>query len=322
MAGVIDEGNVEIVLAEFSKAFNLDFPVGDETLGIKMRRRLESLVAVESPNWGTPGELSQISSHDAGALEFYYRPHLFPGMSEPLRLGHALQFDLLPRTLPENTSLQVSALLESYCHLSGDLIGWHQDRDDLVLWIADVSGHGVRAGLAAAVMYFLIGTLDPTLTPVELISTLNHRLIGARQADDREALFLTAFVVRIDNGGRCSYVSAGHPDMLIRRVDGSIDALASTGLPIGLFEQGEYLVRSVNLEPGDGLFLFTDGVVEVQDENGAEFGRHALQEALMHSASDPQTLIRTVYERVTRHCPSHALDDDMTFLAAQRIDTY
>ena len=81
-------------------------------------------------------------------LDFYYRPHLFPEMDPALRLGHRLQFDLLPRHLPEGSPLRIAAVLESYCHLSGDLLGWRLEEDELFLWIADVSGHGVRAGLA------------------------------------------------------------------------------------------------------------------------------------------------------------------------------
>ena len=305
--------------SNWAGAFDLDYPVGDESLGDRVLQRLERLANVESPNWGIPGELSQISLQDAGALKFYYRPHLFPEMSEQLRLGHALQFDLLPRSLPPASPLQISALLESYCHLSGDLIGWHMDGDDLVLWIADVSGHGVRAGLAAALMHFLITTLDPTLEPDQLISKLNRRIVEARRPGDPGALYLTAFVVRVGPDGRGSYASAGHPDMLVIRADGSIDQLTSTGLPIGLFEERGYGRREVAVDYGDSLFLFTDGVVEVRDESDIEFGRSGLYRALADARNHPEELVRLVYDRVTQHCPNHRLDDDMTFLAAQRV---
>lgn len=316
---VPSEENVRIVLDELSRAFDLDFPVGDETIGSRLRQRLEALVRDDSPEWGVPGRMSQISLHDAGALRFYYRPHLFPDMSEPLRLGHALQFDLLPRTLPSESPLEVAALLESYCHLSGDLIGWHQDGGELVIWIADVSGHGIRAGLAAGVLYFLIGTLDPGLAPEELLHRLNRRMVEARQSDDSNALYLTAFVARVDHRGNGSYASAGHPSMLLRRRDGAIEHLSSTGLPIGLFESGDYESRGLRLGKSDNLVLFTDGVVEVRNDDGREYGREALERSLDGVGPEPDSLTRAIYKSVTRHCPSHELDDDMTLIAARLV---
>jgi serine phosphatase RsbU (regulator of sigma subunit) len=320
-AKLLTDDHLQLLLTELGRAFDLDCPIGDETINEKVRQRLEALLKVESPNWGTPGHLSEISLQDAGVLQFYYRPHLFPDMSESLRLGHALQFDLLPRTLPANSPLQISALLESYCHLSGDLIGWHQDGDELVFWIADVSGHGVRAGLVAAVMYFMISTLDPSLRPADLVAKLNRQMVTARRTEDPQALFSTAFVVRMDAEGKGSYTSAGHPDMLIRRADDSVEPLASTGMPIGLFEDSEYRSHDLELRANDSLFLFTDGVVEVHDEAGIEFGREGLQKAVQDAPNNPEALIRTVYSSVTSHCPSHALDDDMTLLAAQCLSS-
>jgi hypothetical protein len=198
------DGLVRELVTELGKAFDLSTALGDRTLGAAVEDRIRTLELGGTPEWGTDGSLKQLAKEESGALDFYYRPHLFPGMDPALRLGHRLQFDLLPRHLPEKSPLRIAALLESYCHLSGDLLGWRLEGNELFLWIVDVSGHGVRAGLAAATLHFLIDSIEEGLPPALFAERINEGVLAARNSDDPRALFATAIFLRVTRPARLS----------------------------------------------------------------------------------------------------------------------
>jgi len=303
------------ILAEM---FDLETAIAGTTLHSAMERRLLALADRESPCWGTTGDIAEIATDASEALEFFYRPHLFPGMDDRLRLAHQLQFDLLPRSSPERSPLHLSAVLESYCHLSGDLLGWHRDGDDLVLWIADISGHGVRAGLAAAVFYLLVADLAPGLDPGTAATTLSGRFLAARSARDERPLYATAVWARLNPDGRGSYTSAGHPAMLLRRADGRVEELPSTGMPLGLFPDTIYHHRSLELARDDLLLLFTDGLVEATNDQGEEVGSRWLEGVLRATEGHLPETTRAIYRRFSQLTDRDATEDDLTYLLASR----
>ncbi len=308
---------VQDLIEELGRQFDLSTAIGGRTLGEAMEERLRSLRPAEPPEWGTAGDMTQVAKLESGALDFYYRPHLFSDMDPALRLGHLLQFDLLPRRLPSSSPLRVAAVLESYCHLSGDLLGWRQEDDALFLWIADVSGHGVRAGLAAAVLYFLVDAIGPGRRPATFARAMNDAMLEARQASDPRALFATAFWLRFGADGRGVYASSGHPPMLLRRSTGAVEQLRATGMPIGLMPDRRFEQAEFRLEPGDSLCLFTDGLFEAPDPEGRELGRRRLAEVLRRPSGSALEMARRVYRAVREHRATTLLDDDLTFLVAQ-----
>lgn len=311
---------VRELLGVLGGMFDLGHSIAGSTLGEVMERRLVSLADVSSPCWGTQGEMTEIARHSSGALEFFYRPHLFPDMEDGLRLAHQLQFDLLPRSLPAGSRLGISAVLESYCHLSGDLLGWQTEGEDLLVWIADVSGHGVRAGLAAAVLYVLSADAEPGLAPAVAATRLSSRMLSLRNLRDERPLYATAFWLRLGPGGRGRYTSAGHPSMLVRRADGGIETLASTGPPLGLLEGSRFEEEDLELRSGDLLLLFSDGLVEATDAAGAELGSHWLEEQLQAGGGAPGKTTRRIYDALSRRSDRSSMEDDLTFLAAAPID--
>ncbi len=105
---------VDELMTELRLAFDLATPLGAGSLGDAVERRIRSLKLGGTPEWGSEGSMTQVAKKESGALDFYYRPHLFPGMESALRLGHGLQFDLLPRHLPKESPLRIAAVLESY----------------------------------------------------------------------------------------------------------------------------------------------------------------------------------------------------------------
>ncbi len=310
---------VDELIDGLGQLFDLSTLVDGSPLGEAMEKRLRSLRPSEPPAWGTAGDIEQVAKLEAGPLDFYYRPHLFPDMDPALRLGHLLQFDLLPRRLPAASPLRVAAVLESYCHLSGDLLGWRQDDDELFLWIADVSGHGVRAGLAAAVLYFLVDEIGAEPRPALFAQKMNDRMLQARNDSDYRPLFATGFWLRVGTDGRGAYASCGHPPVFLKRAAGGIEKLGATGMPLGMMPRQRFDQVEVRLEPGDSLCLFTDGLLEARDAEGEEFGDLRLAEILGRQASPPLDAAQSIYQAVRRHQDANLFDDDLTFLLAEPV---
>jgi hypothetical protein len=149
MTSHADDSTVDDLLHQLSGSFLLDEPIAGNRLGDLLAETIRDAGRRPLPDLGQAGDRHTVRQDVEEPLTFLYRPHLFPDMDETLRLGHAVQFHLLPRGLPPDTPVDAAAVLESYCLLSGDLFGWRgEGNGTLTLWLIDVSGHGVRAGFA------------------------------------------------------------------------------------------------------------------------------------------------------------------------------
>ena len=123
-------------MADFDRLFDLDLDVSGRSLRTCLEEAIVDLDARALPDWATQGPALEPATERLEAVRFRYLPHLFPEMDLKLRLAHKLQFHLLPRDLPPGSGIRVSAVLESYCHMSGDLFGWERvDGDQVLVWI-------------------------------------------------------------------------------------------------------------------------------------------------------------------------------------------
>jgi serine phosphatase RsbU (regulator of sigma subunit) len=302
------------LLEDFDALFNLTYRVGDTPLGELLERTVSGLDQ-PSQNWGTKGQREEIFTESGRFVSFYYRPHLFPGMDLKLRLAHELQYRLLPRELPSGSPVSIAAVLESYCHLSGDLFGWEMQRDGkLLIWIADMAGHGVRAGLASAVLRVLIGNL-PQQSQIRLFVSELNRVLHDCIRDGHHGLYATVFIMTLDRSGHAVYCSAAHPPILVRRADGGIKELASLDRPVGLFGDTSFRSREFRLERKDCVLLYTDGLVEAAGWDNEPFGLHRLRGILADNAGGPPELTQAIHDEITSRQDIDKLEDDVTFLA-------
>ena len=304
------------LLEDFDDLFDLTYSIGDTPLGELLEQTVSGLDQ-PSQNWGTEGQRKEIVSETGRFVSFYYRPHLFPGMDLKLRLAHELQYRLLPRELPPGSPVSIAAVLESYCHLSGDLFGWEMLRDGkLLIWIADMAGHGVRAGLASAVLRVLIGIL-PQRSQVNLFVSKLNRVFHDCIRPKHNSLYATVFVMTLDRDGHAVYCSAAHPPILVRRAEGEIEELASLDRPVGLFADTSYRSRELRLDTGACVLLYTDGLVEATGWDNEPFGRQRLRKLLVNNAAGPQELTKAIYHELTSRQDIDKLEDDVTFLAVE-----
>ena len=305
------------LLTSFDRVFDGDHPVAGERLRDAMTAVLDAVEVGEMPEFGSEGDTEFVASKSDGFVRFNYRPHLFPGMDETLRLAHQLQFHLLPRDIPADAPVDVAAVLESYCHLSGDLFGWERLAEGrFLIWIADLAGHGIGAGLCAAVLKVLVARAKERGDVARLAAELDRDLHACKRPG-YEALYATAFFMVFESDGSASYCSAGHPPALLRRDDGSIEKLEPTSMPIGLIPGQSFKAQNVTLQRGDALLLYTDGLIETTDKEGNMFGAERVHDLFAAPFQRPEEMTARIYGELSSRQDLPRLDDDVTFIVSR-----
>jgi len=113
---------------------------------------------------------------------------------------------------------------------------------------------------------------------LELVERLNRYVCAQNVSGSR---FSTAFVAELEPGnGRLTYVNAGHNWPVLRRADLKVERLETGGLPLGIMSSAQYQCGSTNLVAGDVLVIFSDGLIEAEDDNQQEFGEPAMLAAI------------------------------------------
>ena len=231
-----------------------------------------------------------------------------------------IQRALLPRVdqFVAATGLDVAASMLPARDVGGDFYDLIKlDDGRVALGVGDVCGKGVPAALFMGITKTLI-RINLRETPELATGILKaNAYINHNNAAE---LFATLVYVAFDpRTGALEYVSCGHLPALIRRADGAVESLAGGGLPVGMFDTLRLRVRTASLEPGDLLFLYTDGVTEANDAKGEEFGDNRLRILLAESdAGSAVQWIDRVIEAVREFSEGEPQFDDVTCVALKR----
>jgi sigma-B regulation protein RsbU (phosphoserine phosphatase) len=221
--------------------------------------------------------------------------------------------------------------LESRAELAGDTLNiFSMDADHVGFYLLDVSGRGVSAALMAV-------ALSRVMMPAGEQASL---LMRSRRADGTERIVSPARVAARLNGrftanlipgqfftllygvldvrsAEWTYVAAGHPGPILLS-GGEAQLLAATGPPIGVAKDVVFEERTVRLEPGSRLVLYSDGIIEARNGSGELFGTDRLLELLMRGGRRPlRQSLPLVIEWVRRWTGRPALDDDASCLALE-----
>lgn len=195
-------------------------------------------------------------------------------------------------SLFENRSdLDLYAIYKPARIVSGDLFDFFFiDKENLFFSIGDVSGKGVSAAFFMSVAQTVIKNNANARRPGEIVSKVNNVLYTT----NHHQFFLTLFIGILNvKNGKLTYCNAAHTSTLILNMKGEITELGlSHGLPLGLYPEKIYKDTSIILNPGDNIMLYTDGVVEIQNEQKEIFGTERLYK-LLQSLSNfaPRNLV-------------------------------
>ncbi|MBK8165672.1 MAG: SpoIIE family protein phosphatase [bacterium] len=236
-------------------------------------------------------------------------------LEEEVAMARQIQSRLLPRRLPSPAGLEIDAVNISSKQVSGDYYDVIERQDGrLAVVIADVSGKGVPASiLASNLQAALRAQCDMCDSPGLLLERINRQIHASTDPQH----FATLFLAMYDPISRqLVYSSGGHNPPLLVRADGRRELLCEGGLPLGAFDFGTYDEGRLTLEPGDLLFMYTDGLTETKDPDGDEdFGETRLGD-LLHSERDQ--VLADIFAAITRDLlrfrGREDADDDITMI--------
>jgi len=198
-----------------------------------------------------------------------------------------------------------------YC----DLLTAGDGREDLYFAVADVSGKGVSAALLMAHLNASFRSLIQVGLPLpEILSRQNRLLLDSHLPSQ----YATLVCGRARRGGVVEICNAGHWPPLVARRD-RIEALEEGGVPIGMIGDRRYETATVRLEPGETLFLYTDGLIEARDGGDTEFGAARVSDLLSrHRALAPRALADAFLINLAEFLRGSRPSDDLSLMAIRR----
>lgn len=240
-----------------------------------------------------------------------------------LRIAHDIQMGILPKVFPafpERTEVDVYATIVPAKEVGGDLYDFFFiDDSQLCFLVGDVSGKGVPAAFFMAVTKTLLKAVtERGAEPGAILAKVNDDLA----ADNPSCMFVTLFLAILDlETGTLRYANAGHNPPVLLGFKGDLQWIDTLEEPMaGAMPDMTYTTRAMQLEPGDTLFMYTDGVTEAMNTNGALYEETRLLDTLAaHAGDDITSLIRGVEASVAAFAGEAEQSDDITMLAVRYV---
>ncbi len=223
---------------------------------------------------------------------------------------------------PEIEDVSIASFFQPTDRLGGDLYGYIKVNDKLILYLSDVSGHGIESVSFNA---FLKGTVESYISlrpddinPRDILEHIYQQYDKENYPDD---YFICIFLSVLDLETReMSYSGVGFQNPPLLKQNGDLIHLASKGLPISSnipAELMEFTTAEISLEPGDTILFYTDGIAE--ETSDGEIYEDRLKEVFVNNANrDPDTMTEIIKEDFTEFNNGHLKgEDDITFVILQ-----
>lgn len=237
-------------------------------------------------------------------------------LEHELEIARVIQKSILPEQIPDVPGWQIAAHWQPARAVSGDFFDIFAYSDGrLGFLIADVSGKGVPAALVMAIACSMLrAAASSEIPPGALLERVNLLLCPYVPRN----MFVTCLYGDLDpTSGYLRFANAGH-NLPIKITRDGPQELRATGMPLGLLPGMTYQENETRLQPGDGLLLYTDGIVEAHNDNQEMFGLPRLHEHLTDIVCDPKIIdhLLTCLARFTG--PGWEQEDDVTFMVIAR----
>jgi len=241
-------------------------------------------------------------------------------LKNDLEIAREIQQSMLPRAAFKAPGIEAFGMTRPANTVGGDFYDIVPLPDGRVLLaLGDVAGKGSPAALLMALLLAMMRTLiDEGLEGADLVARLNVQIGKHAQPHSR---FVTLFIGILNPAtGELSYVNAGQNPPLLRRGNGSYERLRAGGMALGMFENATYMTGATNLEPGDVLVMYSDGITEAEDTFDQPFDEAGVQTVVDGQGwASAKELGWALFEAVETHSRERRLLDDLTVLALRRL---
>ena len=237
-------------------------------------------------------------------------------LEDDLQLASDIQQGLLPKVGVKCDKWQVHHAYEPAGIVSGDYVDIIESKDEFYFVLGDVSGKGMAASLLMSNLHAVFHSLVPMNLPLGELMTRANRLLAESSLANQYATLVCG---KANRAGEVEISNAGHlPPILIK--GGHKGELNHAGLPLGMFSDAEFNVNRIQLESGDSIVLFSDGVTETLNGDSAEFGVDRLLAAIdCIEKGGPQAMIDNCLSHLTDFRGAANRHDDLTMLALSYV---
>ncbi|HVP44507.1 MAG TPA: GAF domain-containing protein [Terriglobales bacterium] len=235
-------------------------------------------------------------------------------LGRDLSMAREIQFRLLPQCCPTMNRAELAAKFVPAQTIGGDMYDFLEySSRSVAIVIGDVSGKGAPAALyAALVSGMLRSNADMEPAPNEMLSMINLAL--AERAVDAQFVSII-YAVWSDEDGLMRISNSGLPRPIYCR-GAKVEALESTGLPLGLFADAEYDEISLRPAPDDVFVFFSDGITDAVSSDGDLFGRSRIEQIVEASCTrSADDIVTAIFDAVARHAAGSDPFDDQTVVA-------
>ncbi|MCW2278508.1 PP2C family protein-serine/threonine phosphatase [Heliophilum fasciatum] len=244
-------------------------------------------------------------------------------LTEELKMARHVQQHLLPAKYPALSKLTFSVVYRPTIEIGGDFYDFLNVSDQEVgLFLSDVSGHGVSAAMLTMVISTIMRAVAQKVQePGAVLKQINEQF-STMVEGELTGTFVTAFSVLINQAtGEVKYGNAGHPTPILIRGDGrTVERLDTDGFPLGLFDYSNYEQKVVQMEPGDKLVLYTDGIYDVMNKQRRILGMNKFMDIVWELRQlDAHSLSDEIMRRIHDFAGGAAQPDDICLMVVEYL---
>jgi serine phosphatase RsbU (regulator of sigma subunit) len=264
----------------------------------------------------TLGSVAAIRVENARLLEEHLEQER---LERELQLAREIQQRFQPTSPPVVRGYELQGISFPSYEIGGDYYDFIQCSDGrLIVALGDVSGKGTSAALLMSSLHAAVHAQVASCQSLTETITAVNRYLTDNTPPNR---FVTLFYAELDPAtGALAFINAGHNPPLIVHAAGTIEQLGPGGLPLGIMSDFDYQEGRAQLQPGDVLVAYSDGVTETQNPKGEEYGTHRLHEVVAQNIQRSAAGIRDKIEAaLSAFAQGTAAVDDITLLIVKRV---
>lgn len=236
-------------------------------------------------------------------------------LSKELKIGHDIQRSILPKEMPKLPGFDIATGFQGAKEVAGDFYDLFS-RDNGELWcaVADAAGKGVPACLYSLCARSMLRSFQSSGVPLDQVIVRTNNLFCLDTGATGN--FVTAWVGSLDrNTRKLTYCSCGHPPSILLKKEGRVELLGTPGMALGVLPLESVATQEVQLDAGDVLLLYTDGIIDSQDSFFEFFGKERLLSALKEAHHlNAEEIVETIIDRVNNFAQDVPIYDDRTLV--------